>query len=222
MSGRAVERVVEAMLFVSPEPLDVGALKARLPEGADVEAALARLAEHYRERGINLVQLAGGWAFRTAPDVAAALSDYGEVVRRLSRAATETLAIIAYHQPLTRAEIEEIRGVATSRGTLDVLMDAGWIRPGRRRQTPGRPLTWGTTRQFLDHFGLASLDDLPGVEELKAAGLIDTHSPTAVLPGHRPSPGATGDEEEGATARPPWGPTFDGEDDGEEDGRNSG
>jgi segregation and condensation protein B len=137
---------------------------------------LAELAALYQGRGVELVQLAGGWAFRTAPDLATALRVTLDVSRKLSRAAVEALAIIAYHQPVTRGEIEEIRGVQLSRGTLDILLESGWIKPKGRRRTPGRPVTWVTTPGFLDHFGLTSLDDLPGVEELKAAGLLDKRS----------------------------------------------
>lgn len=176
-------RIVEALLFASATPLDDAALRARLPATADLPHLLDRLAEDYRGRGIVLAQVAGGWAFRTAPDLARDLRLEVPVPRKLSRAAVETLAIVAYHQPVTRAEIENIRGVATSRGTLDTLMETGWVRPGRRRQSPGKPLTWVTTAEFLDHFGLASLDTLPGVEELRAAGLLDSRPAIATLPG---------------------------------------
>lgn len=195
-------RLVEALLFASAEPLEDAALRARLPPDADLAAIIDRLVEHYRGRGVHLVRLANGWAFRTAPDLTPALRIETPVTRRLTRAAVETLAIVAYHQPVTRAEIESIRGVATSKGTLDTLMEAGWVRPGRRRMTPGRPLTWVTTKHFLDHFGLASIDELPGVEELKAAGLLDSRPAIATLPGgrnddelgDRPQPG---DDEDG-------------------------
>lgn len=166
-------RLVEAFLFASAEAVDERSLAERLPEGTDLSEILDALAQTYAERGVNLVQRDNRWAFRTAPDLAAALTIEAHVERKLSRAALETLAIIAYHQPVTRAEIEEIRGVALSKGTLDVLFEAGWIRPRGRRQTPGRPMLWATTPAFLDHFGLVALDDLPGVEELKAAGLLD-------------------------------------------------
>ncbi len=165
-------RIVEAMIFASDRPVDAETLAARLPDGADIGRALAELEEFYRSRGIQLVQAAGGWVFRTAPDLADRLTVYRTVRRRLSAAALETLAIIAYHQPVTRAEVEEIRGVGLSRGTLDLLLEAGWVAPRGRRRTPGRPTTWVTTPAFLEHFGLASLDDLPGLEELKAAGLM--------------------------------------------------
>ncbi len=166
-------RVIEALLFASRAPLSEVDLAAHLPDGTDVKARLAALAEDYAERGINLVQVSHGWAFRTAPDLGAALRREKDVQRKLSRAALETLAIIAYHQPVTRAEVEEIRGVAVSKGTLDILFEQGWVQPRGRRRTPGRPATWVTTASFLDHFGLSALDDLPGVEELKAAGLLD-------------------------------------------------
>ena len=179
-------RLVEALLFASAEPVDEVALATRLPDGADLPSILGHLVDHYRPRGVNLVKIGAGWALRTAPDLRDRLRLEVAVPRRLSRAAVETLAIIAYHQPVTRAEIENIRGVATSRGTLDALLEAGWIRPGRRRQTPGRPLTWLTTPAFLDHFALASLDDLPGVDDLRAAGLLDRRPALVTLPGTTP------------------------------------
>lgn len=166
-------RIVEALIFASADPVSVDGLKEKLPAAIDVRKVLATLQEHYRGRGVQLVQAGGHWAFRTAPDLAERLKVETVETRRLSRAAIETLSIIAYHQPVTRAEIEEIRGVALSKGTMDTLLEAGWIRPRGRRATPGRPLTWGTTDRFLDHFGLESLKDLPGIEELKAAGLLD-------------------------------------------------
>jgi segregation and condensation protein B len=165
-------RLLEALLFAASAPLDDDGIAKRLPPGADVAGLVAELAEHYRSRGVNVVQVAGGWTFRTAPDLGERLKLEQVVTKKLSRAATETLAIIAYHQPVTRAEIEEIRGVVVSSGTLDVLMEAGWIAPRGRRETPGRPVTWATTDTFLSHFGLADRSDLPGIEELKAAGLI--------------------------------------------------
>lgn len=166
-------RLVEALLFAAAEPLTEADLAARLPEDVDLRALLAKLAALYDGRGVVLTAVAGGWSFRTAPDLATALRASAETPRKLSRAAVEALAIIAYHQPATRGDIEEIRGVALSKGTLDVLLEAGWIRPRGRRRTPGRPVMWGTTDSFLDHFGLARIDDLPGIEELKAAGLLD-------------------------------------------------
>jgi segregation and condensation protein B len=170
--GQAL-RLLEALLFASDRPVAENAIAERLPEGADVPALLAELRETYVNRGVNLVKVGNSWAFRTAPDLGAMLTVEREVTRKPSRAAIETLAIIGYHQPVTRAEIEEIRGVGLSKGTLDSLFEAGWIRPRGRRRTPGRPVTWGTTEAFLDHFGLETLDDLPGMEELKAAGLLD-------------------------------------------------
>lgn len=167
-------RLVEALLFASPEPLSERALAEKLPDGMAVQQVLLRLQADYAGRGVILVHRDGRWAFRTAPDLAELLKVEAEVQRRLSRAAIETLAIIAYHQPVTRAEVEEIRGVAVSKGTVDILFEAGWIRPKGRRRTPGRPVTWVTTDRFLDHFGLESLGDLPGVDELRAAGLLDS------------------------------------------------
>lgn len=166
-------RIVEAILFASAEPIDPRVIAARLPEGTDVDALLEELAGLYANRGVNVCRRDGRWAIRTAPDLAPHLQIETEQVRKLSRAAIEALAVIAYHQPITRAEIEEIRGVQLSRGTLDMLLECGWIKPGRRRRTPGRPVTWMTTPAFLDHFGLESIEDLPGLDELKAAGLID-------------------------------------------------
>jgi segregation and condensation protein B len=166
-------RLLEALLFASPEPLAEDELARRLSDTAEVTALLRELAQSYAERGINLVRLAGGWTFRTAPDLASQLRSERVVARKLSRAAVETLAIVAYHQPVTRAEIEAIRGVALARGTLDRLLEAGWVRPMGRRDSPGRPLNWSTTPAFLAHFGLDSLDVLPGIDELRAAGLLD-------------------------------------------------
>ncbi|MDQ0512303.1 SMC-Scp complex subunit ScpB [Ancylobacter amanitiformis] len=166
-------RLVEAMLFAAGEPLDEATLMARLPEGADVRALLAELAADYAPRGVNLVRVAGKWMLRTAPDLGFLLARDKPEPRRLSRAALETLAIIAYHQPATRAEIEEIRGVSTNKGTLDVLLAAGWVRLRGRRRSPGRPVTYGTTETFLVHFGLDSIRDLPGLDELRGTGLID-------------------------------------------------
>jgi segregation and condensation protein B len=174
MSARAEhKRIIEALLFAAPEPLSETELALRLGEEADIPALLSELAENYAERGVNLVGLAGGWIFRTAPDLASVLRSERQVERRLSRAAVETLAVIAYHQPVTRAEIEAIRGVTLARGTLDRLLEAGWVQPKGRRESPGRPLNWVTTPHFLSHFGLDSLGELPGVEELRQAGLLD-------------------------------------------------
>lgn len=170
-----LERAVEATLFASEEPLTVEALAAHLGglEPADVREALGQLEAAYRQRGVQLVERGGRWHFETAPDLAHLLRREKEQVRRLSRAATEVLAIIAYHEPVSRAEIESIRGVQTSAGTLDVLLEAGWIRLAGRREVPGRPVIYATTPEFLDHFGLASRRDLPGIDELRAAGLLD-------------------------------------------------
>jgi len=170
-----LERAVEATLFASEAPMTIDALAAHLGGIApgEVREALAALAAHYLQRGVHLVERGGRWHFETAPDLAHLLRREKEQVRRLSRAATEVLAIIAYHEPVSRAEIESIRGVQTSAGTLDVLMEAGWIRLAGRREVPGRPVIYATTPEFLDHFGLASRRDLPGIDELRAAGLLD-------------------------------------------------
>ena len=176
-------RLVEALLFAAPAPVPDHAIRERLPDMADLAAILDRLAVDYRGRGVELVRVADGWTFRTAPDLADRLRLSVDQPRKLTRAGLETLAIVAYHQPVTRAEIEAIRGVSTSRGTLDALLEAGWVRPGRRRQTPGRPQTWVTTPAFLDHFTLGGLEDLPGVEEMKAAGLLTSDRQLTMLPG---------------------------------------
>ncbi len=170
-------RLIEALVFAAVEPLDDKALAARLPEGVDLGAAMRRLQAEYAPRGVNLVRIAGKWTFRTANDLAWLMSHESVEPKKLSRAAIETLAIIAYHQPVTRAEIEEIRGVSTSKGTLDVLLETGWIRPRARRKTPGRPLTFGTTEAFLAHFGLESIGNLPGLDELRGTGLLDGRLP---------------------------------------------
>ena len=165
-------RAVEALLFAAAEPLAIDTIRAHVG-GIDVRAALARLEQDYAGRGITLVHRGGRWHFQTAPDLAHLLRRDRDEVRRLSRAATETLAIIAYHEPVTRAEIEAIRGVQTAKGTLDVLMEAGWVRPAGRREVPGRPLMFATTPGVLAHFGLSSRRDLPGIDDLRAAGLLD-------------------------------------------------
>ena len=170
-------RLLEALLFASAEPLDEKTLAARLPQGADVKAALEQLRAEYAPRGVNLVRIAGKWAFRTASDLSWLLTKDSVVPRKLSRAAIETLAIVAYHQPVTRAEVEEIRGISAAKGTLDVLLETGWVRPRGRRKAPGRPVTYGTTEDFLSHFGLENLDDLPGLDELKGSGLLDGRLP---------------------------------------------
>jgi segregation and condensation protein B len=170
-------RLLEAMLFAASEPLDEKELAARLPQGVDVRAALTRLQQEYATRGVNLIRVAGKWTFRTATDLTWLLSKETVETRKLSRAAIETLAIIAYHQPVTRTEIEEIRGVSTSKGSVDVLLQTGWIKPRGRRKAPGRPLTYGTTEAFLSHFGLDAVGDLPGLDELKGSGLLDGRLP---------------------------------------------
>ncbi|TYB81348.1 SMC-Scp complex subunit ScpB [Maritimibacter fusiformis] len=180
------ERMVEAILFASADPVPVSDLAARMPHGSDPAEALAHLRKRYEGRGVQVVRVGDAWAIRTAPDLGFLM--HKEVVeeRKLSRAAIETLAIIAYHQPVTRAEIEEIRGVSVSRGTVDLLIEQGWIRFGRRKMTPGRPVTFVVTPEFLDQFGLESARDLPGLKELRAAGLLD----------NRPPPGGPGDEDD--------------------------
>jgi segregation and condensation protein B len=170
-------RILEAVLFAADEPLDEKALAGRLPGDADVHALLLQLQQEYASRGVNLVRVGGKWSLRTAGDLAWILTRETVVTKKLSRAAIETLAIVAYHQPVTRAEIEEIRGVTTSKGTLDVLLETGWIRLRGRRKAPGRPVTYGTTEAFMSHFGLDALTDLPGIDELKGAGLIDKSLP---------------------------------------------
>jgi segregation and condensation protein B len=170
-------RIVEALLFASAEPLGVEQIAKCLPEGSDAAHLLGELKRHYAGRGVTLVEVAGKWAFRTAADLSFLLRREAVEQRRLSRAALETLAIVAYHQPVTRADIEEVRGVAISRGTLDQLLEIGWIRLRGRRRTPGRPVTYGTTDAFLEHFGLSGVIDLPGLTELKDAGLLDANLP---------------------------------------------
>jgi segregation and condensation protein B len=170
-------RILEALLFAASEPLDEAQLSEHLKDGADVVALLEELKGLYAGRGVNLVRVAGKWAFRTAEDLGYLLEKKRVEERRLSKAALETLAIIAYHQPVTRAEIEEIRGVSISAGTIDVLMEMGWVRPRGRRRAPGKPITYGTTDGFLGHFGLDGVKDLPGLSELKGAGLLDSNLP---------------------------------------------
>jgi segregation and condensation protein B len=200
--------MVEAILFASAEPLSLAQIDRALPEGADARPALDALRLRYRDRGVHLVQVGAGWAFRTAPDLGFLMQAQAQETRKLSRAAIETLSIIAYHQPVTRAEIEEIRGVSASRGTFDTLLELGWIRLGKRRETPGRPVTFATTEGFLDAFGLGDTRDLPGLKDLRAAGLLGQPAPgqgeatpeatgsppdDAVSDGH-PSAGALPDE----------------------------
>jgi segregation and condensation protein B len=175
---REALRIAEALVFASAEPVSVHFIADRLPRGIDASTVLHRLKTEYGGRGVNLVQVDDHWAFRTAADLSFAIRNEETEVKKLSRAALEVLAIIAYHQPVTRAEIEDIRGVQTSKGTLDVLMEAGWVRFRGRRRSPGRPVTLGTTRDFLDHFGLEELRDLPGLEELKGAGLLSGRIPS--------------------------------------------
>ncbi len=188
------ERMCEAMLFASATPLTVAEMAARMPRGCDPAEALMHLRRRYAGRGVHLVRVGDAWAMRTAPDLGFLMQEERVETRKLSRAAIETLAIIAYHQPITRAEIEEIRGVSVSRGTVDQLLDLDWIRFGRRKMTPGRPVTFVVTQEFLDHFGLESARDLPGLKELRAAGLLESRP--------APGPGAENrdndEQEEGA------------------------
>lgn len=178
-------KVLEAMLFAAPSPMTPQAMHERLPSDADLNVLLAELRNTYSDRGVNLVEIDGSYAFRTAADVAQALTIEKNVERKLSRAALETMAVIAYHQPITRAEIENIRGVATHKGTIDQLLELGWVKPGKRRETPGRPLTWLSTASFLDHFGLSTIMELPGLEDLKAAGLLDKRPAIDTVPDNR-------------------------------------
>ena len=178
MTDEAMLRALEAVIFAAAAPLTLGEIAVHVGDRGDLADQLATLAAHYAPRGINLVQRGGRWQFQTADDLAHHLRPTREWSRKLSRAATETLAIIAYHEPVTRPEIEEIRGVAVSAGTIDVLMEAGWVRPAGRRETPGRPLQYITTPGFLAHFNLTSRRDLPGIADLKAAGLLDREAPT--------------------------------------------
>nr|WP_244645621.1 SMC-Scp complex subunit ScpB [Salinarimonas ramus] len=173
-------RMAEALLFASAEPMTEADLAERLPTGARVGRLVEDIAAYYSGRGVNLVKLAGGWAFRTAGDLSWMMAKDVVEPRKLSRAALETLAIVAYHQPVTRAEIEDIRGVSTSKGTLDTLIEAGWVRLRGRRRAPGRPVTYGTTRSFLDHFGLDAIGDLPGLDELKGSGFFEGRLPTGL------------------------------------------
>lgn len=183
-----LERMVEAILFASAEPMTRPQIEERLPHNADAAAAIEALRRRYGGRGVHLVRIGPAWAFRTAPDLGHLMRREAVETRKLSRAAIETLAIIAYHQPTTRAEIEEIRGVSVSRGTLDLLLELDWIKLGRRRDTPGRPVTFVTTQAFLDHFGLETSRDLPGIHELRAAGLLENRPPGDEA-GSAPEPG---------------------------------
>lgn len=180
------ERMVEAILFAVSEPMTSKQIAERMPHGCEVPEAIAHLRKRYEGRGVRLVKVGDGWAFRTAPDLGYLMQKETVETRKLSRAAIETLAIIAYHQPTTRAEIEEIRGVSVSRGTLDLLLELGWIKLGRRRMTPGRPVTFIVTQTFLDHFGLETSRDLPGIKELREAGILD----------NRPVPGSSDQSED--------------------------
>ncbi len=176
------ERMCEAILFATAEPISVRELEARMPHGCDAAEALVHLRKRYEGRGVRVVKIGDAWAFRTAPDLGFLMEKETVETRKLSRAAIETLAIIAYHQPATRAEIEEIRGVSVSRGTVDQLLDMEWIRFGRRKMTPGRPVTFVVTQEFLDHFGLENARDLPGLKELRAAGLLENRAPPGSMP----------------------------------------
>jgi segregation and condensation protein B len=222
-------RVLEALLFAAAEPLDEATLGRHLKGGSDdIAALLSELQGFYASRGINLVRVAGKWAFRTAEDLAFLLETHAKEERKLSKAALETLAIIGYHQPVTRAEIEEIRGVSTSKGTLDVLLETGWIRPRGRRRAPGKPITYGTTEAFLSHFGLDTIKDLPGLAELKGAGLLDANLPpgfkvpepnglAALMPDELPLGDGDADEEIEAEIELPFGHDPAAEDDAADD-----
>lgn len=179
-------RLLEAVLFAAAEPMSEAMIATRLPEGSDVARLLAALREQYANRGVNLMQAGGLWFFRSAEDLAPQMRVFANPQRKLSRAAIESLAIIAYHQPITRAEMEEIRGVGLSKGTIDILFEQGWIAPRGRRQTPGKPVTWGSTKQFLTDFGIETLDSLPGMDELKAAGLLDKRPAVQITDGALP------------------------------------
>ena len=177
------ERMVEAILFATADPITVAELSARMPHGCDPAEALVYLRKRYEGRGVSVMKIGDAWAIRTAPDLGFLMQKETVETRKLSRAAIETLAIIAYHQPVTRAEIEEIRGVSVSRGTVDQLLEMEWIRFGRRKMTPGRPVTFVVTQSFLDHFGLENARDLPGLKELRAAGLLDNRPAPGLTPG---------------------------------------
>jgi segregation and condensation protein B len=213
-------RILEAVLFAAAEPLDEGAMAEFFTAKDDIGALCEELQNLYAGRGVNLTRVAGKWAFRTAPDLSFILERYSVEPKKLSRAALETLAIIAYHQPVTRAEIEEIRGVSTSKGTLDVLLEMGWVRMRGRRRAPGRPVTYGTTDTFLEHFGLDGVKDLPGLAELKGAGLLDSNLPPGfTIPEPHDSPILTPDEDpldadsgEEEAAGEPEEPLAEGED----------
>ena len=186
------ERMVEAILFASAEPVTVRELEARMPHGCDAAEAIVYLRKRYEGRGVNLSKVGDAWTMRTSPDLGFLMQKETVETRKLSRAAIETLAIIAYHQPVTRAEIEEIRGVSVSRGTVDQLLEMEWIRFGRRKMTPGRPVTFVVTQNFLGHFGLETARDLPGLKELRSAGLLENRPPPGTVPG----PGDMDDEDD--------------------------
>ena len=212
-------RIAEALLFAAVEPMPESTIAARMPEGIEAAAVLARLRADYASRGVHLVRVGPKWLFRTADDLSWLLSASGREVKKLSRAALETLAIIAYHQPTTRAEIEDIRGVAVAKGTIDVLLETGWVKLRGRRRAPGRPITYGTTEGFLLHFGLESIGDLPGLDELRGAGLFDGRLPPSfTVP--LPHDGALKDDEDPLDEEPAAEPDDDGdlylEDDGAE------
>ncbi len=195
------DRMVEAILFASSEPLSTDEIEQRMPKGSDAAEALRRVETAFEGRGVNVLRVAGKWSLRTASDLSFLLREEAQETRKLSRAATETLAIIGYHQPVTRTEIEEIRGVAVSKGTLDLLLDLEWIKLGRRRETPGRPVTFVTTELFLSHFGLESVKDLPGVDELKNAGLLDART-VAITPQKDDDDILEADDEDGPGEEP--------------------
>ena len=186
------ERMIEAILFASAEPVTVRELEARMPHGCDAAEAIVHLRKRYEGRGVNLSKVGDAWTMRTSPDLGFLMQKETVETRKLSRAAIETLAIIAYHQPVTRAEIEEIRGVSVSRGTVDQLLEMEWIRFGRRKMTPGRPVTFVVTQNFLGHFGLETARDLPGLKELRSAGLLENRPPPGTVPG----PGDMDDEDD--------------------------
>ena len=210
-------RMVEAILFASETPLSAGDIAERVPEGVDIAAHLDALRDDYQNRGVNLVRLAGKHMFRTADDLSFLLRREVDEPRKLSRAAVETLSIIAYHQPVTRTEIEEVRGVTISKGTLDVLMEAGWVRMVGRKRTPGRPVTYGTTEEFLVHFGIESIKDLPGLQELKAAGLLDSVDVALDKLGGMPSANAEDDDEDQIDLEDAIAEFDDASDDGADD-----
>lgn len=220
MSQTEIQRAVEAIVFASAKPLTISEIAAYLPEEAEIETALGNIAADYEGRAIQLVCRGDRWQFQTAPDLAHFLKRDKEEVRKLSRAAVETMAIIAYHEPVTRAQIEEIRGVSINKGTIDVLMEAGWVRPAGRREVPGRPLLYATTPMFLAHFGLESRKDLPGIAELKAAGLLDPIDVSAMLAQQAAgAEGQEGDDSEDDSYIPEDGAhADDGDDIGDTDG----